>query len=280
MSTIPAGLYLVATPIGNMGDITMRALEVLRAADLVICEDTRVTQKLLSNFGLKKKLSVYNDHSTENTRQKIIDELRAEKILALVSDAGTPLISDPGYKLVRDVRLEGIPVFSVPGASAVLAALTISGLPTDKFMFCGFLPNKTVARKKELEELASIPATLIFYETAKRIKKVLSDMQKIYPDRQAVIAREITKKFEEVLSGDPAGLLEKIGNRELKGEIVLLVMPSQKRGAKNVDLDREIEKYLDNNTVKEIVNILHEEYGGSRKQIYDRTLALKNGKKK
>ncbi|MCB2079796.1 MAG: 16S rRNA (cytidine(1402)-2'-O)-methyltransferase, partial [Novosphingobium sp.] len=193
--TLSPGLYIVATPIGNLGDITLRAIEVLRGVAAVACEDTRVTGKLLHHLGLKKRMIRYDDHADEVARGRLL-ALMAEKPVALVSDAGTPLISDPGFRLVREARDAGLAVTSLPGPSAAIVALTLSGLPSDRFLFAGFLPNKDKGRADVLAELATVPATLVFYETAPRLEAALCAIDTNLPGRTVSVARELTKKFE------------------------------------------------------------------------------------
>ncbi len=197
-STLPAGLHIVATPIGNLADITLRALDVLRGADLIACEDTRVTAKLTARYGIATRRIAYNDHNAEQMRPLLLERLRRGERIALVSDAGTPLVSDPGYKLVRAVIDEKLPVTFVPGAAAPLAALALSGLPADRFLFAGFLPSRQVARRRSLAELAAVPATLILFESPHRLAESLADMAEVFGERQAVVARELTKRYEEV----------------------------------------------------------------------------------
>ena len=199
---VPAsGLYVTATPIGNAADISLRALNVLKHCDAIVAEDTRVTAKLLALYGISRPLLVYNDHNANAMRPKLLARLREGAKLALVSDAGTPLISDPGHKLVREAREQGSSVFPVPGASAVLAALTASGLPSDRFLFAGFLPAKAGERRTRLAELKTVPATLIFFESAQRLAQSLADMADLFGPREAAVARELTKLYEEVRSG-------------------------------------------------------------------------------
>lgn len=218
------GLYAVSTPVGNLGDITLRALDVLAAADLVVCEDTRVSGKLLSHYGLKKKLLPYNDHNADRQRGAILKKLKEGHSVVLISDAGTPLVSDPGYKLVRSCIEGGIPVTAIPGANAVLPALQLSGLPSDAFCFGGFLPAKQAARRAALSGWKNAAATLIFYETAPRLAKALADILETLGDREMAVAREMTKMFEEVRRGRVSGLLEFYSKEgPPKGEIVLVV---------------------------------------------------------
>ena len=222
---LPAGLYLVATPIGNLADISLRALAVLTRADLIAAEDTRHSRKLLSHFGIKAELTPYHEHNAAKERPRLLARIRAGFSVALISDAGTPLISDPGYKLVREALEAGLQVTSVPGPSAALAALTSAGLPTDTFLFAGFLPPKGGQRRKRLEELKPVPATLIFYETASRLHAALADMAEVYGAREAAIAKELTKLHESVARGSPAALAAAFDSTELKGEFVVLVGP-------------------------------------------------------
>lgn len=224
---LAAGLYLVATPIGNLRDITLRALDTLTNADLVLAEDTRRARILLNTYKIKANLSAYHDHNVAKKLPGVIKNILAGKSVALISDAGTPLVNDPGYKLARACIDAGLSVFAVPGASAVLAGLVSSGLPPDKFMFAGFLPPKTTARKKTLEHMKNVPASLIYFETAKRIAASLEDIQAVFGDRQIAIARELTKKYEEILRGDAVELLARVKETPLRGEIVLIIAPPQ-----------------------------------------------------
>lgn len=218
------GLYIVATPIGNLGDVTRRAIAVLQGAALIACEDTRVTAKLLAHLNIAKPLRRCDDHADQAARAGLI-ALMHESAVALVSDAGTPLISDPGYRLVREARAAGVAVTTIPGPSAVIAALTLAGLPTDRFLFAGFLPARDKARADVLAELAHVPATLVFYETGPRLVASLGAMAQALPGREVAVARELTKLFEECRSGSAADLAEHYAAHPPKGEIVLLVGP-------------------------------------------------------
>lgn len=222
------GLYIVATPIGNLRDITLRALDVLAAADHILAEDTRVSGKLLDHYQIKAKLSPYHDHNVAARIPGLIKQLQEGATIALISDAGTPLVSDPGFKLVRAAIAAGIEVVPLPGASSVMAGLVKSGLPSDRFLFAGFLPPKRKARQSALQELAGVRATLIFFETGKRIAAVLEDMVSIFNGREAVIARELTKHYEAARRGTPAELLESVNSDPPRGEIVLLLAPPLK----------------------------------------------------
>ncbi len=218
------GLYIVATPIGNLGDITLRAIATLRGVSAVACEDTRVTGRLMHHLGLRQPLIRYDDHADAATREALLERIAVEPV-ALVSDAGTPLISDPGYRLVRAARERGLPVTSLPGASAAIMALTLAGLPSDRFLFGGFLPGKTQARAEILNELGAVPATLVFYDTAPRLLASLAAIAQTLPGREVAVARELTKLFEECRSGTPEALTEHYTAHAPRGEIVLLIAP-------------------------------------------------------
>src|SRR6185295_10335048 len=220
------GLYLVATPIGNLRDMTLRGLEILAAADLVACEDTRVTRKLFDHYGLSAPLIAYHDHNAEAVRPKILERLAAGGAVALVSDAGTPLISDPGYRLVREAIAAGHAVSAAPGPSSTLMALTVAGLPTDRFFFEGFLPAKETARRARIAELARIPATLVLFESGPRLADTLADLAAGLGNREAAIARELTKLHEEVRRGDLGSLAADYeGGAETRGEMVIVIAP-------------------------------------------------------
>jgi 16S rRNA (cytidine1402-2'-O)-methyltransferase len=273
---LPAGLYLVATPIGNLRDITLRALEVLAAADLIACEDTRVTRKLLDRYGIATPLTPYHEHNAAEARPKLIARLADGAAVALVSDAGTPLVSDPGYKLVREARAAGASVTALPGASAVLAALTLSGLPTDRFLFEGFLPAKEEARRARINELKRIPATLVLFETGPRVAAALADLAADLGPRQAAICRELTKLYEEVRRGDLDTLAREAAQAdEPRGEIVIVVAPPDRQsGLAPVDLDALLRQALDRLSVKEAVAEIAAVTGEPRRGVYQRALAL------
>ncbi|KZD12784.1 16S rRNA (cytidine(1402)-2'-O)-methyltransferase [Oceanibaculum pacificum] len=275
VKNLASGLYIVATPIGNLGDMTVRGRDILAEADLIACEDTRVTGKLLSAFGLKRPLLAYNDHNADKVRPKLLEMLRARRIVALVSDAGTPLISDPGYKLVRDCVAEGLPVTAAPGASALLAALTLAGLPTDRFLFAGFLPPKSAARRGALGELAAVPATLVFYETGPRLAGSLADMAAVLGAREGAVARELTKLFEEVRRGPLAELAAHYAEMGgPKGEIVVIVGPPPAGETAAEDLDAALRRALSGNSTRDAAALVAGETGLPRKQVYARALAL------
>lgn len=238
------GLYIVATPIGNLGDLTPRAAEVLRRADLVLAEDKRVTAKLLAHAGAKTRLANYNDHTSEAERTRIVAQL-GDQAIALVSDAGTPLISDPGYKLVRSARSERHSVFTLPGPSAVIAALTLAGLPTDRFLFAGFLPSKAKARSDAITELAAISATLVFYESGPRLAEALRALAAGLGDREAAVSREISKLHEETVTGSLKELADRYTGKPPKGEIVIVVGPPPERAeASDDELDSALDRAL------------------------------------
>jgi 16S rRNA (cytidine1402-2'-O)-methyltransferase len=245
-NAIDSGLYIVATPIGNLGDLSPRAIALLRAADLIAVEDSRVTGKLLHHLGLKKRMRPYHDHSSEADRDGLLVAAR-QGVVVLVSDAGTPLISDPGYKLVRAAREAGIPVSTAPGPSAAIAALSISGLPTDRFLFAGFLPSKAKARADAIAEIANVKSTLLFYESGPRLGTTLVAMAEMLGSREAAVAREITKKFEEpkgeivIVVGPPSEALAEAGDGEAALQIALGAMPPAKAAkdiAKRFGLER------------------------------------------
>lgn len=271
------GLHLVATPIGNMGDITLRAIETLRQVDLVACEDTRVTAKLMARHGIEARLVPYHEHNAECMRPELLRRLAEGEAIALVSDAGTPLVSDPGYKLVRAAIEAGHPVTALPGPSAVLAALQLSGLPPDRFLFAGFLPAKAGERRRTLSELAGVLATLIFYESAQRLAESLADMAQCLGDRPAAVARELTKLHEEVRRGGLADLARHYAEAgPPKGEIVLVVgpPPSEAQAVSPEDLDAQLKAALMRMSLKDAVAAVTAATGRSRREVYARALAL------
>jgi 16S rRNA (cytidine1402-2'-O)-methyltransferase len=273
------GLYVVATPIGHLGDISLRALETLAAADLIACEDTRVTRILLDRYGISTRLVAYHDHNAERQRPMILAALAAGKTVALVSDAGTPLVSDPGYRLVNAVLAAGHAVVPVPGASAVLAALVAAGLPSDTFLFAGFPPPKTVARRKRLAELAAVPATLVFFESPQRLAASLADMAAVLGGgRQCVVARELTKKFETLRRDSLAGLAATIaGEPPPKGEIVVLVGPPEEKPPAAEDVDALLVELLKSHAVGEAAAEAAAQTGLPRRDLYRRALDLRKG---
>jgi 16S rRNA (cytidine1402-2'-O)-methyltransferase len=273
---LAGGLHLVATPIGNLRDITVRALEVLAAADLIACEDTRVTRKLLDRYGIATPLTPYHDHNAAEARPKLLARLADGAAIALVSDAGTPLVSDPGYKLVRAAREQGAAVTALPGASAVLAALAVSALPTDRFFFEGFLPPKEVARRARIAELKHIPASLVLFETGGRLAAALADLAAGLGARDAAICRELTKLHEEVRHGDLASLAQELAAEpEPRGEIVIVVAPPVPPGELGaIDLDALLRQALDRLSVKDAVAEIAAITGQPRRDVYRRALAL------
>ena len=234
--TLPPGLYIVATPIGNLSDLSPRAAETLRRADLILAEDKRVTAKLLAHTGARAPMATYHDHSSEADRQRALEAI-AGKAVALVSDAGTPLISDPGYKLVRAAREAGLPIFTIPGPCAAIAGLTVAGLPTDRFLFAGFLPARPKARRDAIAELAGIRASLVLYETGPRLGGALADLAAGLGPRDAAVVREISKLHEECVFGSLAELAERYASAPPKGEIVIVIGPPPERQASEADLD-------------------------------------------
>jgi 16S rRNA (cytidine1402-2'-O)-methyltransferase len=271
----PAGLYLVATPIGNLGDITLRALEVLAGSDVIACEDTRVTRKLTERYGIATSLTPYHEHNAAEARPKLLARLAEGQAVALVSDAGTPLISDPGYKLVRAAREAGYAVIALPGASAVLAALSVAGLPTDRFFFEGFLPPKQSARQKRIAAIANIPATLVLFETGPRVAAMLADLAEAIGPRQAAICRELTKLHEEVRTSDLNTLAhDYAGDAETRGEFVVVVAPPTADEQKTDDLDGLLRQALARVSVKDAVGEVAAATGLPRREIYQRALAL------
>jgi 16S rRNA (cytidine1402-2'-O)-methyltransferase len=274
------GLYVVATPIGNARDITLRALDLLQRADIIACEDTRVTRKLLIIHGIDRPTLAYHDHNAARVRPRLMERLIKGEIVALVSDAGTPLISDPGYRLVNDARKAGIAVTALPGASAPLAALASAGLPTDKFLFAGFLPSKSAARRRALSDLAAIPATLIFFESASRLAASLTDMTAELGPREAAVLRELTKKFEETRHGNLPDLAEHYRTEgPPKGEIVVLVAPPKDPGVilDEGEIDALLLTALDQGSVRDAAAALAERTGLPRRALYNRALALRAG---
>jgi 16S rRNA (cytidine1402-2'-O)-methyltransferase len=221
--TLEPGLYIISTPIGNLNDITLRAIETLKKSDIILCEDTRISGKLLAKHDIKSRLAVYNDHSDSEIRKTVCDMIEQGLIVSLISDAGTPLISDPGYKLIRELETGGFHIDVIPGVSAPIAALTLSGLPSDRFLFAGFLPKTLERRKKIFEEFASTKATLIFFESAKRLVDSLEDAHIVYGNRQACVARELTKLYQEVKLEELSRLIEFYRANPARGEVVFLI---------------------------------------------------------
>lgn len=272
--SLAPGLYIVATPIGNLGDITLRAIEALRGVSAIACEDTRLTGRLINHLGFKKRLIRYDDHSDENSREFLLS-LMAQEPVALVSDAGTPLISDPGYRLVRAARERGIAITSLPGPSAAVVALTLAGLPSDRFLFAGFLPSKEKARRDVLAELAPVPATLVFYETAPRLTDALAAIDAVLPGREVAVARELTKKFEECRAGTPSELVAHYEAKPPKGEIVLLVGPPVAPAPAGIDVDAMLRAALETEKASQAAAQVAKATGLDRKTLYARAMELK-----
>lgn len=269
------GLYIVATPIGNLSDLSLRAADILKRADLIAVEDSRVTAKLLQHIGIKRPMIAYHDHNADYLRPQLLPRLNHEAI-ALVSDAGTPLISDPGFKLVRDARQSGAYVTTIPGPCAAIAALTLSGLPSDRFLFIGFLPPKENARKKALEEVAGIAATLIFYETSPRLISVLTSLHQILGDREAAVTREITKKFEECQTAPLSELITHYQEKPPKGELVILVSPANKKTEIGEDeVKALLETALKDHSVGKSAALVAKQTGLSRQALYDLAMQLR-----
>lgn len=275
---LEAALYLVATPIGNLADITIRALETLAACDVLACEDTRVTRVLLSRYGIGRRTMAYHEHNAAEAGPRLIEAVLGGKSVALVSDAGTPLISDPGYRLVAEALEAGIRVVPIPGASAVLAALSASGLPTDAFLFAGFLPSKAEARRRRIEELSGVPATLVFYESPRRLAAALSDFAARLGERSAVIGREITKAFEEFRRGTLPDLAAHYVKADTpKGEVVVCVAPPGERAADPAETDRMLLALSAEMPASKAAAEVARLTGGTKSDLYRRLLGLREG---
>ncbi len=275
-SHLAAGLYVVATPIGNLRDITLRALDVLAGCDLVLAEDTRVTGKLLAAYGIKAKLARHDEHAAARARPRALKLLAEGGRVALVSDAGTPLISDPGYRLVREAAEQGAAVYPIPGASALLAGLAAAGLPTDRFLFAGFPPPKSAARRVFFAELAGIRATLVFYEGGSRLAASLADMAAVFGPREAVVGRELTKLYETVIRGPLDDLAADPRFAAPKGEIVVLVAPGRDEAATADDADTALLDALTRLRPTEAAAEVAKALGLPRRDLYRRALALKD----
>jgi 16S rRNA (cytidine1402-2'-O)-methyltransferase len=271
---LASGLHIVSTPIGNLRDITLRALDVLAGADRVFAEDTRTAAKLLSAYGLSNRLEAYHDHNGEAARPRVLAALAAGERVALVSEAGTPLVSDPGFKLVREAAAAGHPVFAVPGPSAVLAGLAVAGLPTDRFLFAGFLPPRDAARRRVLEELAPLRATLIFFESGPRLADALADMADVLGPRDGAVARELTKIYETCIRAPLPDLAADPALTGAKGEIVVLVGPGEDR-AEPGDADAALREALGRLSPGEAAAEVARALQLPRRELYKRALALK-----
>ena len=272
---ITPGLHIVATPIGNLGDVTLRALATLAGADLIACEDTRVTRKLLDRYAIATPLTPYHDHNAATARPKLLRRLAEGAAIALVSDAGTPLVSDPGFKLVRAAQEAGHMITALPGPSALLSALAVAGLPTDQFFFGGFLPAKQAARRARIAELARIPSTLVLFETGPRIAAALADLAAGLGRREAALCRELTKIHEEIRRGDLETLAQSCAASEVRGEIVLVIAPPQALAQPSADdADALLRQALARVSLKDAVGEVADATGLPRRDLYQRALAL------
>jgi 16S rRNA (cytidine1402-2'-O)-methyltransferase len=271
---LPPGLYLVATPIGNLADITVRALATLSRCDVIYCEDTRHSRTLLSHYGVTVRLEAYHEHNGTRERPRILARLAAGQRVALISDAGTPLISDPGYKLVRDVAAAGHRIESLPGASAALTALTSSGLPSDAFFFAGFLPNKPAARRSRATELKSIPGTVIFFEAPSRVADSLADLAAVMGPRPAAVARELTKRFETILRGPLNELALAFADQDARGEFVILIGPQPPTEATDDDIADALSAALENMSLRDAAKTVAERLAVPKSRVYDLGLDL------
>jgi 16S rRNA (cytidine1402-2'-O)-methyltransferase len=273
--TLPPGLYLVATPIGNLGDITLRALATLARADVLYCEDTRHSGTLLAHYGIAGRLRPYHDHNAQRERPRALAELAAGKVVALISDAGTPLISDPGYKLVREALAAGHRVVALPGASAPLAALASAGLPTDTFLFAGFLPPRSAARRTRLAQLKGVPATLVLFEAPSRLAETLADIAAVLGSREAAVARELTKLYEEVRRGTPAELAQWAEQAGPKGEMVVLIGPPLPGTVTDADIAAKLTPMLPVMSLSDAAKAAAEELGVAKGRVYEIGVVLK-----
>ncbi|MEW6122980.1 MAG: 16S rRNA (cytidine(1402)-2'-O)-methyltransferase [Pseudomonadota bacterium] len=272
------GLHVVATPIGNLGDISVRALETLAGADVIACEDTRMTRRLTDRYGIEAPLIPYHDHNGASMRPRILARLAAGDAVALVSDAGTPLVSDPGFKLVVEAAEAGYRIHPIPGPSALLAALVAAGLPTDRFLFDGFLPAKEGQRRNRIVELKAIPATLVLYETGPRLPESLADLADVLGPRPAAVCRELTKAFEEVRRADLSALAAHYAAAGApKGEIVLVIGPPQEVAAEDEDVDTALARALADHSLKDAVAAVAGATGRPKREVYARALALTRG---
>lgn len=277
--SLPPGLYLVATPIGHLADITLRALATLARADLIYCEDTRHSRTLLTHFAISRPLRTYHEHNAARERPRILAELAAGKAVALISDAGTPLVSDPGFKLVRDCVEAGHRVTSLPGASAVLAAVSSSGLASDTFLFAGFLPTKERSRRARLRELKSVPATLIFFEAPSRLAQTLAEMVEVLGEREGAVARELTKLHEEIRRGKLSALAQWAAGEAPRGEMVVLIGPPQAETAADEVIAARLEPLLDSMSLSDAARTVADALGVAKARAYDIGLALKKAAK-
>lgn len=268
-------LYLVATPIGNLEDVTLRALRVLREVDVVAAEDTRRARTLLSRHGIRNRVVSYHEHNEKSRAAELLELLRSGRSVALVSDAGTPVLSDPGYELVRGCAEEGIPVVPVPGPSAVTAALAASGLPTDRFLFAGFVPRKREARRRFLEELARLPVTLVLFESPRRLSACLADLHRVAGNRRVAVCRELTKRHEEILRGTVQEVMARLGTGAVRGEVTLVVEGAPAPTPQPQELDDVVRQALEGGaSVREAAEAAARRCGVSRREAYRRALTL------
>lgn len=275
---LPPGLYLVATPIGNLGDMSARAIQTLNGVTRIYCEDRRISGRLCQHFGIKTPLANYHEHNAEKARPAILEALAAGEAIGLISDAGLPLISDPGFKLVRDVRAAGFTVTSVPGPSSALTALQLSGLPTDRFVFLGFLPVKSGARRSLIERFGRLGISVIFHESAKRLAACLDDIAAtLGEDQQIAVTRELTKKFEEVLAGSVAEVTADLTARDgVKGEVTVVLAGAEPAETSAEDIDDLLRAALTRLPVKQAAAEIAGQTGQSKRDLYQRALALKD----
>lgn len=273
---LAAGLYLVATPIGNLADISVRALATLAQADVVYCEDTRHSRTLVAHYAIRATLRPYHEHNAEEQRPRVLQELADGKAVALISDAGTPLVSDPGFKLVRDAAAAGHRVVAIPGASATLTALTVSGLPTDAFFFAGFLPHKEGARKNRIAALADIPATLVVFEAPTRTADALRDLAEVLGDRSAAVARELTKLHEDIVRAPLTELARRYEAEAPKGEIVILVAPPGTRDISDALIEERLAEALASASTRDAARTVADALNVPKGRVYDLALAMKN----
>lgn len=276
-----SGLYIIATPIGNIRDMSERAIECLKEANVIACEDTRISKKLLSLLGvsLKKDFITLHDHNESQHADKLIELINTEdKSVALISDAGSPLISDPGYKLIRVCKEAGVYVTTIPGCCALICALQLSGLPTNRFMFAGFIPNKDKARKEAFLSVKNIQATIVFYETANRIVKTLEAMQEIFTNREIAVVREITKLYEESINGTSQELIKEFAEHPRKGEMVIVIAPpaEEELEKSTTDIETELRAKLTTQSLKDAVKEVAEKYNLNKKSVYETALRIKD----
>jgi 16S rRNA (cytidine1402-2'-O)-methyltransferase len=272
---LAGGLYLVATPIGNLGDMTVRAVTTLARADAILCEDTRVSRTLLARYAIDRPLRAFHEHNEDTEQARVLADLADDRAIALISDAGTPLLSDPGFKLARAAVAAGHRVAALPGASAILTGLAISGLPTDSFFFGGFLPSRQAARRARLEQLSGYAASLVLFESPSRLADALADVAAVMGDRQVVVARELTKRFEEARRGLAGELAQELAIEGVKGEIVLIVAPPSAHDASDAEIEVALRRELASESLRDAARIVADELGAPRTRVYQIGLRLK-----